>query len=431
MKEKTIVILGAGRLAASLAPALARAASLVQVYSRTPAHARALAARCGCAAASRPEDLATGADYYVLAVSDDAIPDVIAATADTGGTWLHTSGTCPMDVFAGHRKHYGTLQIVMSFSTDPIPLDDVPMTVDAPTEDDLRAVTDLASAISNNVRYLPSDKKPFLHLASVLTNNFSNHLLAMADDLLKSNGTGLDVRMVLPMMQSMLNGIARGSSPRDLQSGPARRGDLSTVNRHMALLEGDTLLHDTYNLLTRGIAARYGNTLTDERLRRVRGIAFDVDGVLSPSTITMHPSGEPMRGVNIKDGYALQLAVKLGLKIAIISGATVEAVRMRYASLGIKDIWLGASHKLPVLEQWMREQGLEADEVMMVGDDIPDVPAMRRAGVAVAPSDAAPEARDAAQIVSVTGGHGVARDVIERVLKARGLWLDDTHAFGW
>lgn len=164
----------------------------------------------------------------------------------------------------------------------------------------------------------------------------------------------------------------------------------------------------------------------------VRGIAFDVDGVLSPSVIPMHPSGEPMRMVNIKDGYALQLAVKMGLHIAIISGAAVEAIRVRYAGLGIKDIYLGAAMKLPILQEWMNKRGLSAEEVAMVGDDIPDLQAMRAVGLPVAPADAAPEVTAVARhIAPCNGGHGVARDLIERILKAQGHWLNDAKAFGW
>lgn len=165
---------------------------------------------------------------------------------------------------------------------------------------------------------------------------------------------------------------------------------------------------------------------------KIRGIAFDVDGVLSPSTIPLHPSGEPMRMVNIKDGYAIQHAVKHGLPLAIISGANVNALRVRYEGLGMTHIYLGASLKLPVLERWLDECGLRAGDVAFVGDDIPDLPAMQAVGLAVAPRDACDEVKDAAAlVVPCDGGHGVARYVIERVMKAHGTWLDDKHAFGW
>lgn len=170
----------------------------------------------------------------------------------------------------------------------------------------------------------------------------------------------------------------------------------------------------------------------DYDLSKIRGIVFDVDGVLSPSTIPMDSNGDPMRMVNIKDGYALQLAAKLGMKMAIITGAKTPAVRCRYQSLGLKDIYIAVAEKLPCLERWMAERGLRAEEVMYVGDDIPDMPCLLAVGLGVAPADAAREIKDAARYISpLNGGYGVARDVIEQTLKAQGLWLHQDHAFGW
>lgn len=167
-------------------------------------------------------------------------------------------------------------------------------------------------------------------------------------------------------------------------------------------------------------------------LTNVRGIVFDVDGVLSPSTIPMDSEGLPVRLMNVKDGYAIQLAVKKGLKLAIISGGRSKAVALRYRSLGIDDVFMGASFKLPVLEQWMEQAGLDASQVVFVGDDIPDLHAMAAVAVAVAPADAAWQVKEAASYISpCAGGHGVARDIIERVLTAQGMWMDDEHAFGW
>ena len=172
--------------------------------------------------------------------------------------------------------------------------------------------------------------------------------------------------------------------------------------------------------------------MIDYDLARIRGIAFDVDGVLSASVVPLHPSGEPLRMVNVKDGYALQLAVKHGLQLAIISGADTQAIRVRFESLGVQDIYLAAAMKLPVLQQWMAKYSFAPDEVAYVGDDIPDLQPMQAVGLAVAPADAAIECRLAATYVSpYNGGYGVGRDLLEQVMRAQGLWLDDRHAFGW
>lgn len=167
-------------------------------------------------------------------------------------------------------------------------------------------------------------------------------------------------------------------------------------------------------------------------LKKIKGIAFDVDGVLSPSTIPLSPEGEPLRMVSIKDGYALQLAVKKGLKIAIITGGNTKAVDVRFRGLGIDDVFLGSSMKLPILQQWMEDNGLSADEVAFVGDDIPDIQAMQHVGLAVAPVDAADEVKRVASYISPKqGGYGVGREILEQVMKAQGLWMSDHKAFGW
>lgn len=167
-------------------------------------------------------------------------------------------------------------------------------------------------------------------------------------------------------------------------------------------------------------------------LKRIRAVAFDVDGVLSPSTITMDAAGTPLRQVNIKDGYALQLAVKCGLKIAIITGADSEAVKVRYHGLGIKDVFTKASMKIDVLNKWMADNRLLPEEVAFVGDDVPDFEVMRRVGLSVAPADACSDIlRIAGYISPVKGGYGVGRDLLEQILRAQDKWVLNEKAFGW
>ena len=167
-------------------------------------------------------------------------------------------------------------------------------------------------------------------------------------------------------------------------------------------------------------------------LTKIRAAVFDVDGVLSPSTIPMGPDGIPTRMANIKDGYALQLAVRAGLKIAIITGANTPNLITRYATLGVTDVFLKASEKLPVLQQWLDDNHLNINQVAYVGDDIPDIPCMRHCSLSVAPADAAPEVKEVATYISpVNGGYGVARDLLEQILKAQGHWLSEALAFGW
>lgn len=167
-------------------------------------------------------------------------------------------------------------------------------------------------------------------------------------------------------------------------------------------------------------------------LTRLRALIFDVDGVLSSETITLAATGEPLRTVNIKDGYALQLAVKMGLTVAIITGGKTDAVRLRYASLGITELHLGAAVKRDAYDDLLLRHHLTPEETLYMGDDIPDLPVLQRCGCPCCPRDAAPEVRSAALYISHRdGGRGCVRDVVEQVLRAQGLWMADPRAFGW
>jgi len=167
-------------------------------------------------------------------------------------------------------------------------------------------------------------------------------------------------------------------------------------------------------------------------LKNIKGAVFDVDGVLSPSTVPIDRDGRPCRMVNIKDGFALQLAVKKGLKLAIISGGNDDAIVKRFNALGIIDIYMGVGEKLPCLERWLEKEGLAHEEVAYVGDDMPDFHAMKRVELSVCPKDAAIDIKRIAQYISPeSGGCGVARDLLEQILKCKGLWPDSAEGFGW
>jgi 3-deoxy-D-manno-octulosonate 8-phosphate phosphatase (KDO 8-P phosphatase) len=167
-------------------------------------------------------------------------------------------------------------------------------------------------------------------------------------------------------------------------------------------------------------------------LKKIKAFVFDVDGVLSSGRISLAANGDPMRTVNIRDGYALQLAVKKGFEVGIITGGYTEAVRIRYERLGVKHIYMGSYAKLNDYNRFLLLTGLRDEEVMYCGDDIPDYDVMKKVGLPVAPADAASEIKQVAKYVSpVNGGEGVARDVIEQTLKIQGLWMTDEAAFGW
>lgn len=167
-------------------------------------------------------------------------------------------------------------------------------------------------------------------------------------------------------------------------------------------------------------------------LRKIRAIIFDVDGVLSCETITMSSEGEPLRTANIKDGYAIQLAQKSGLRIVILTGGRTDAVKNRYEMLGVEDVYMGCSVKLTTYKEFITKYGYSDDEVIYVGDDIPDYEIMQIAGCPCCPKDACQEIKDISIYVSEkSGGCGVGRDIIEQVLRAQDKWMSNAKAFGW
>jgi len=166
-------------------------------------------------------------------------------------------------------------------------------------------------------------------------------------------------------------------------------------------------------------------------LTKIKAFVFDVDGVLSRDVSTLSPTGEPMRTVNTKDGYAIRLAVRKGFQIGIITTGHTEAVRLRFAGLGAQHIYIKSVRKMDDFNDFIYKTGLKDNEVIYVGDDIPDYEIMSRVGLAVAPADAVPEIKGIAGYIShKPGGEGVARDVIEQTMKAQGLWMCD-DAFVW
>lgn len=160
-----------------------------------------------------------------------------------------------------------------------------------------------------------------------------------------------------------------------------------------------------------------------ELLIQINTLIFDVDGVLTNGVVTILPNGEMIRQMNIKDGYALKSAVNAGLKVCIISGGTNEGVRIRLENLGITDIYLGAHNKIEQYKELVTTYNLNSENILYMGDDIPDFPVMKLVGLPTCPNDAAPEIQLIAKYISnKEGGNGCVRDIIEQVLRVQGKW---------
>lgn len=166
-----------------------------------------------------------------------------------------------------------------------------------------------------------------------------------------------------------------------------------------------------------------------EKLNHIKTIILDVDGVLTDGSLILLPTGEMVRTMNTRDGYAMKLAIEKGIKIAVISGGHDEAVVQRLKYLGLTDIYTKAIDKTEAFNDLLFGYGLQENEIAYMGDDYPDIEVMKLVGLATCPNDACMDVRRVAEYISPeNGGRGCVRDLIEQVLKAQNLWYEnDSH----
>ncbi|KAF0203766.1 MAG: 3-deoxy-D-manno-octulosonate 8-phosphate phosphatase [Bacteroidetes bacterium] len=168
-----------------------------------------------------------------------------------------------------------------------------------------------------------------------------------------------------------------------------------------------------------------------EDLTGIKTFIFDYDGVLTNGVILITNTGDQLRTGFVKDGYALQLAIKSGYRVAVISGGYSESMRHRCNALKLTDVFLGVENKMEVFEEYLKTHNLKPEEVLYMGDDIPDYQVMQKVGMPVCPADASVEIRNISRYIShFNGGEGCVRDVIEQVMKVQGKWMNG-NAFHW
>jgi len=175
-----------------------------------------------------------------------------------------------------------------------------------------------------------------------------------------------------------------------------------------------------------------------DSFQSIKAFVFDVDGVLTNGHVVLLPDGQQMRYMHSKDGYALQLAVKKGYHVGVITGGNSLQVKERLAGLGVTSMYMKASHKDVAMEDFKFSHGLEYREIMYMGDDIPDLPALKMVGLAACPVDAGDDVKQACQYISkLRGGEGCVRDIIEKIMRMHGRWynpgkdLDNFAEFTW
>lgn len=166
-----------------------------------------------------------------------------------------------------------------------------------------------------------------------------------------------------------------------------------------------------------------------ELMNEITTFIFDVDGVLTDGTIHVTPTGEMLRNMNIRDGYAMKAAVENGYTVCIISGGSNEGVRVRLRNLGITDIYLGVPNKVETFKEFTDIYNIQPHNVLYMGDDIPDYFVMQLVGLPTCPQNAVPEIKGISKYIShVEGGKGAVRDVIEQVMKVQGKWMEHFDA---
>ena len=430
-------MIGAGNVASYLATSLHKSGHRIDmVFSRTTASASALAEKVDAGWTCNIEDIGPDAGIWIFSLTDQATVDIVEKTGYRKSFLVHTAGSLPIDIFAGHSDNYGVLYPLQTFSgRRPPRFLEIPVCIESNTPEGLARLRSLAQTISPQVHDLDSDKRSWLHLAAVFACNFSNHVYALAGEIAGKAGLPFGIYHSL-IRETTEKALQLG--PAASQTGPAVRNDRIIIEKHLDLLSFSPLLRDIYGNLTESIQQMHRISPGDckeertemmgnfkEDLSRVEAFAFDVDGVFSDGSLLLSPDGELIRTMNIKDGFAVQLAVRKGYPVAIITGGNSEPVRKRFNLLGVHDVYLKSSRKIDDFNEFCSKYKLDPANVLFMGDDMPDYPVMEKAGFPTCPHDAVHEIKKLARYVSDRrGGDGCVRDVIEQVLRAQGRWME-------
>lgn len=253
MEKNRIVILGSGNVATHLAKSLDNCHHVVQIYSRNKDHADALAGMLrDCKSLDNIKCITTDADVYIVSISDDSIKDVIASMPQVNGIIVHTSGSVGMEVF-GSRIRSGVFYPLQTFSkgTD-VNIREVPFFLEASDVETMRKLEFLASSLSSKVYKADSQQRQALHIAAVFACNFTNHLLDISSEILHEKGYTLDI---LEPLIKVTVAKALEIGPHSAQTGPARRSNTATINKHLSSLDDNK--HEIYSLLTKSIIDSY------------------------------------------------------------------------------------------------------------------------------------------------------------------------------
>lgn len=383
------------------------------------------------------------ADIYIFAISDHKLNRLWEKMTATKGIWVHTSGSTSLDSIRKYHDKVGVIYPMQSINKHLIPnVNDVPVFIESSDNLCNDVISDFCSNIFTKIYYANSEQRKALHLSAVFASNFTNHLYSIGYDILNTHC--IDANVLIPLIKHTANRLGE-VSPKDVQTGPAIRFDDNTLSlqKNLLLQEADKDIFSIYDIFTNSIQKMsvdrtkniYKKTCNmsciPHDLMTIKAFVLDMDGVISCTVSPVDVNGMPMRTVNVKDGYAMNYAVKKGFIIAIISGGYSQAMRYRFEQLGTQYIYMNIKDKESQLKELCDITGLSLSEIAYIGDDIPDIGVMSMVGLPCAPSDAIAEVKQVAKYISpYKGGEGVVRDVIEQTLKVQKLWSKG-EGFGW
>lgn len=246
-----IVFIGSGNVATHLAKALHNAGQdIVQVFSRNMENARVLSSLFSANATDDIRQIIPNADIYIFSVKDDVLPELISQIPSNKGLWVHTAGTVPVDVFASYSQNYGVFYPLQTFSKErAIDFSAIPIFIEGCNNEVTSILEKLAKSISDNVRFLSSEKRRYTHLAAVFACNFVNHMYVLASEVLEQGDVPFHV--LEPLIKETAAKI-REMTPQEAQTGPAVRFDEKVISKHLELIN-DEATREIYNIISNSI----------------------------------------------------------------------------------------------------------------------------------------------------------------------------------
>lgn len=254
MDRTRICFIGCGNLATQMASAFSQCATIVQLYSRTEASAKALAEKIGCPYTTDIKALTNDADIYICALKDSAFDEVLSKGDFKNKLLVHTAGSMPMSVLASYTGRYGVIYPLQTFSkSKAVDFSSIPLFLEACDVQTLDYLHSVANLISGKIYHVSSEVRGKLHLSAVFASNFSNHMYALAYGLL--NGSGLPFEVLLPLIDETAQKV-HSLPPKEAQTGPAVRYDTNVIGKHVKMLSDDQQLAEIYKLISKDIHER-------------------------------------------------------------------------------------------------------------------------------------------------------------------------------